>query len=114
MPPQSRQWRAFAASRPTRPASGDRPDRRRGTVEEPIARLHDFRNRLAHHERIWNHSPRDRYDDLLTVAGYIDPELRLWISSTETGREVLDGACIAGPIGGAVNNRVPPRSGRQR
>lgn len=65
------------------------PDRRRETVEEPLGRLHDFRNRLAHHQRIWNRDPAARFDDLLAIAGYIDPTLPAWIASTETVRKVL-------------------------
>jgi hypothetical protein len=30
------------------------PIRSRSTLEDPIVRLHDFRNRLAHHQRIWS------------------------------------------------------------
>lgn len=58
------------------------PDRRRETVEEPITRLHDFRNRLAHHQRIWSRSPGARYEDLMRVAGYIDPDLPAWIDAS--------------------------------
>lgn len=65
------------------------PDRRRETVEVPLARLHDFRNRLAHHQRIWNRQPAARFDDLLAIAVYIDPTLSAWITSTGTVREVL-------------------------
>lgn len=65
------------------------PDRRRETLEEPIARLHDFRNRLAHHQRIWSRGPRDRYEDLLTVAGYIDPALAAWIESSNAVSSLL-------------------------
>jgi hypothetical protein len=56
------------------------PDRRRETVEEPLARLHDLRNRVAHHQRIWNRDLVARYDDLLRVAGYLDPGLPAWIA----------------------------------
>jgi hypothetical protein len=58
------------------------PDRKRETVEAPISRLHDFRNRLAHHQRIWNRDPNERYEDLLLVAGYIDPDFPSWIEET--------------------------------
>jgi len=58
------------------------PDRRRETVEAPVSRLHVFRNRLAHHQRVWSHAPEERYEDLLTLAGYIDPALPAWIEST--------------------------------
>ena len=35
------------------------PDRQLGTVEGPLARLHVFRNRLAHHQRVWSHAPEE-------------------------------------------------------
>ena len=66
------------------------PDRQRETVEKPIARLHDFRNRLAHHQPVWNRQPQDRYEDLLAVAGYIDPALPVWIEVTSTVTGVLN------------------------
>jgi hypothetical protein len=58
------------------------PDRQLGTVEGPLARLHVFRNRLAHHQRVWSHAPGERYQDLLALAGYIDPALPSWIAAT--------------------------------
>jgi hypothetical protein len=58
------------------------PNRQRETIEGPLARLHDFRNRLAHHQRIWNRCPSERYEDLLLIAGYVDSELPAWIEST--------------------------------
>jgi hypothetical protein len=56
------------------------PDRRRETVEEPIARLHDLRNRIAHHQRVWNRDLAARYADVVLVAGYLDPGLPAWIA----------------------------------
>jgi hypothetical protein len=70
----------------------DAPDRQRETVEKPIARLHDFRNRLAHHQPVWNRQPQARYDDLLMVAGYIDPALPGWVEATSTVQLVLGNA----------------------
>lgn len=58
------------------------PDRQRETIEKPIGRLHDFRNRLAHHQPVWNRQPEERYGDLLALAGYIDPALPGWIEVT--------------------------------
>jgi hypothetical protein len=75
------------------------PDRRRETVEEPFARLHDFRNRLAHHQRIWNRDPAARFDDLLAITAYIDPLLLTWITSTGTVRQVLASRPPAGNTG---------------
>lgn len=65
------------------------PDRRRETIEAPIARLHDFRNRLAHHQRIWNCSPVARYEDLMVVAGYIDADLPAWIDGNSSVPNLL-------------------------
>lgn len=65
------------------------PDRRRETVEVPLARLHVFRNRLAHHQRVWSHAPGERYEDLLALAGYIDPALPNWIEVTSKVRGTL-------------------------
>lgn len=56
------------------------PDRRRETVEEPVARLHELRNRIAHHQRIWNRDLAARYADVLLVAGYLDADLPAWIA----------------------------------
>lgn len=58
------------------------PNRRRQTVELLVVQLHDFRNRLAHHERIWNQPLAGRYKDILAVLGYIDPDLRQWVASS--------------------------------
>jgi hypothetical protein len=58
------------------------PNRQLATVEGPLARLHVFRNRLAHHQRVWSHAPEERYADLLILAGYIDPALSVWIEAT--------------------------------
>ncbi len=56
------------------------PDRDRHTIEEPVIRLHKFRNRLAHHEPIWNKELTDRCQDIYTLLGYINPDMRQWVS----------------------------------
>ncbi|MBS1868255.1 MAG: Abi family protein [Actinobacteria bacterium] len=56
------------------------PDRRRKTVEDPVARLHELRNRIAHHQRVWNRDLAARYADVLLVAGYLDADLPAWIA----------------------------------
>jgi hypothetical protein len=56
------------------------PDRRRETVEEPVARLHELRNRIAHHQRVWNRDLAARYADVLLVAGHLDADLPAWIA----------------------------------
>ncbi|MDR7304556.1 hypothetical protein [Haloactinomyces albus] len=57
------------------------PDRARGTIERPVTRLHEFRNRLAHHERIWNQPLKDRYSDIVSLLGYIDDDLVDWVTA---------------------------------
>lgn len=66
------------------------PDRQRGTVEGPLARLHVFRNRFAHHQRVWSQAPEERYADLLDLAGYIDPALPSWIAATSSVPQTLN------------------------
>jgi hypothetical protein len=56
------------------------PDRARTTVEGPIGRLHDFRNRLAHHEPVWNKELATRRQDIYDVLSYIDPLLQTWVA----------------------------------
>ena len=51
------------------------PNRRRQTVEVPLGRLHDFRNRLAHHQRIWSEPLPGLHTELVSVAGFISPVL---------------------------------------
>lgn len=55
------------------------PDRRRGSVEAPVVRLHEFRNRLAHQERIWNLPIRSVHRDALAVARFMDRDLACWV-----------------------------------
>lgn len=56
------------------------PDRNRTSVEKPIKQLHQFRNRLAHHEPIWNKKLTDRYRDICNVLDYIDPDMSKWVA----------------------------------
>jgi len=60
------------------------PNRRRETVADPISDLRDLRNRIGHHHRIWPLPCAERHDQLIDVAGYIDPNLRAWIVDTST------------------------------
>lgn len=55
------------------------PNRDQPTIQRPVAQLREFRNRLGHHHRVWSENVQDRYDDLLEVASYIDPDLMSFI-----------------------------------
>lgn len=65
------------------------PDRRQATLEQPIARLHGFRNRLAHHERVWSEPLTDLYDDMAAVLGYVNPDVRDWVVTTSRVQATL-------------------------
>lgn len=56
------------------------PDRQLVSLEQPVARLWEIRNRIAHNERIWNQPIRELHDDALLVLGYIDPYLAQWVA----------------------------------
>lgn len=65
------------------------PNRSLRTVENPVARLHEFRNRLAHHEPVHAYPLDERHNDLLTVVGYTDPLVADWIAGQSRVLNVL-------------------------
>ena len=65
------------------------PNRAIAGVEDPLRRLHDFRNRLAHHERVWNLDLQGRYNDMLDLLGYVDPAVRAWAEGTSRVTAVM-------------------------
>lgn len=65
------------------------PDRARHTIEDPVIRLHEFRNRLAHHEAIWALPLNDLYADSLKLLGYIDPGVCEWVAAATNVQQVL-------------------------
>ena len=83
-------WRFLIAKRSTAiwpdlaSAFPNAPDRKLETVEAPVSRIYEFRNRLAHHEPIWNRDPQSRYDDVMMCASYIDSALPEWIEADQT------------------------------
>lgn len=52
---------------------------RRRPLHARLAKLHELRNRLAHHEPIHRIALRTRHDELLTIVDWIDPVLREWV-----------------------------------
>lgn len=65
------------------------PDRARETVELPVIRLHDFRNRLAHHERIWTAPLRELHAEMLRLLAYVDGDLSSWVADQSRVAELL-------------------------
>jgi hypothetical protein len=61
------------------PAGTDRRD-----VDGPVGRLHQLRNRVAHHEPLLRTDVTGRLDDLTRLANMINPELGQYIAATTT------------------------------
>jgi hypothetical protein len=64
--------------------SGDRPE-----VAGLMSKLVPFRNRLAHHETIIRRAISSHYEEMLQLAGLIDPDARAWIESVSRVSEIL-------------------------
>jgi hypothetical protein len=63
----------------------------RTKIYEHLVKLHNLRNRIAHHEPIHNMPLQQRYDELLTVIEWIDPDLRTWVEKKSTAATILAG-----------------------
>ncbi len=66
------------------------PGRKRSRLYDHLVRLHALRNRLAHHEPIHHVPLRRRHDEILTIAGWINPVLRGWVERQSQTPTVLD------------------------
>ncbi|MFI5732024.1 hypothetical protein ACIA49_18000 [Kribbella sp. NPDC051587] len=73
------------------------PNRQRETLEAPVVRLHEFRNRLAHHERIWNQPLSALHADALTLLNYIDTSLARWVTEQSRVPELLASCPVSRP-----------------
>jgi hypothetical protein len=62
----------------------------RAEVAGLMSRLVPFRNRLAHHETIIRRPISSHYDEMLQLAGIIDPDARAWIESVTRVPETLN------------------------
>jgi hypothetical protein len=89
-------WRYLLARRYTatlwpalRPAFAHLPGSDRRLLEEPVARLHRLRNRIAHHESLVTEPLDARYQDLLDVLTTIDPQLSTWVDAHSRVRDAL-------------------------
>ncbi len=61
----------------------------RHQVAALTSRLVPFRNRVAHHETIIRRPIKTHYEDMLELAGLIDPDARTWIESVSRVPDVL-------------------------
>ena len=57
---------------------------------QPLDYLRTFRNRIAHHEAIFERDLRRDYEKIVRVTGWISPEARAWIKEHSRVPELLD------------------------
>lgn len=65
------------------------PNRALATVERPVRALHEFRNRLGHHQRVWSEPLLDRYRDMQDLVGHVDPTVAQWVGRTSRVQPTL-------------------------
>ena len=66
------------------------PNKRlRREVHDPLAELHDLRNRIAHHEPIYNRPLRQLHTKALDLAAWTCPDTAAWIASRSEVLTVL-------------------------
>jgi hypothetical protein len=65
------------------------PGQGRRRVHDAVQRLHHARNRLAHHEPMFNRPIAHLHQDALDVAGWICPITRSWIERHSRTTAVL-------------------------
>lgn len=58
-------------------------------VSTKVGALRDLRNRIGHHHRIWASDLEKRFDDLVSLAGYIAPDFGHWIKSESQVPQIL-------------------------
>lgn len=65
------------------------PNRGLATVERPVKALHEFRNRLGHHQRVCSEPLLERHRAMGDLVGYADPAVALWIARTSRVQPAL-------------------------
>jgi hypothetical protein len=58
-------------------------------VDGPVGRLHDLRNRVAHHEPLLTTDVAGRLADLIGLATRLDPPLGQYLEATSTVANLL-------------------------
>ncbi|MHA7271257.1 Abi family protein [Arthrobacter sp. HLT1-20] len=76
-------WPDLASAFPYAPARNQR------LISDKVKSMRTLRNRIGHHHRIWEGDIPLRYDELIRLAGFIDPELGSWIDVDSKVPEVL-------------------------
>ena len=56
---------------------------------EPMREIQRFRNRVAHHDCLLQQNISRRADDMLKIAGWIDPDAQTWLKAHSRVHELL-------------------------
>ena len=67
----------------------NRPGLARKQAYQPLDYLRTFRNRIAHHEAIFERDLRRDYEEIVRVTGWISPDAREWIEEHTRVLELL-------------------------
>lgn len=59
--------------------------------------LQRFRNRIAHHDSLLGQDVYGRVEDMLAIAGWIDPEARVWLEERGSALQAAGLAALAEP-----------------
>lgn len=70
---------------------GFQPGTSRKVVDGAVGRLHNVRNRVAHHEHLLHTDVAGRLADCVQVAALIDPDIALHLAATSRVPELLSG-----------------------
>ena len=63
---------------------------KRETVQKNILALRNLRNRIAHHQAIFDLPLEERYEQAMELLAWIDPDLKEWVSGLCRVRGLLD------------------------
>lgn len=70
------------------------PNRSKGTrrpdAAAPVIKLYRLRNRIAHHEPIWQRNLDDDHDTIIRIASWICPQTSEWIKDQSTLENALN------------------------
>jgi hypothetical protein len=61
----------------------------RKDLSAKVRLIQHFRNRVAHHDSLLDQDVQVRLDDMLTIAGWIDPAARAWLAQHADALEIV-------------------------
>jgi hypothetical protein len=79
---------------------------KRSAVQTNVIALRNLRNRIAHHQAIFDLPLQERYEQAMEILAWISPELRAWVDATCRVSSLLDHAPAAAPSTAVI---VPAR-----